>query len=319
MSRYDSFVKSLGQTPLTRLERLSEEFGVNIWVKQERCNPAGSVKDRVAWYMIKDAIERGAIVAGHKDVTVVEPTSGNTGIGLAAVCAALDIPISIVMPETMSEERRKMIAIYGAKLVLTPGNRGMKGAIEEAERMAATDPEHVYLTRQFSNPANARAHYETTGPEIAAALGVDPDWIVAGVGTGGTVTGLGQYFGTRRHGTRMVAVEPATSPVISQALHHETLTPGTHGIQGIGAGFIPDLLDLHMVHHAEGVSTEEAIRVGRELIQKDGISCGISGGAAVAATLQCCRRGQIACHQTVVVILPDGLDKYLSTPLAAAS
>jgi cysteine synthase A len=289
----------------------------NVYVKQERVNPAGSVKDRIAWYMIKDAIERGILKPGSKDVTIIEPTSGNTGIGLASVGAALGIPVTIVMPDTMSIERRKIIAIYGAELILTPGSAGMKGAIAEAKRLFDENPGKYFLPLQFSNPANVRAHFETTAPEIDKVIGHDIDFIVAGVGTGGTITGLAKYFKQFSKTVKAIAVEPATSPVISQKLNGQDLKPGPHGIQGIGAGFIPEILDLSLLDGVLGIETSDAIEQARQLLKLDGISAGISGGANIAAVLELGRRGEIKPGATIVTVLPDGAEKYLSTALGA--
>ena len=313
----NSYVASLGNTPLTRLVRISKLVGADVYVKQERTNPAGSVKDRIAWYMVKDAIERGILKPGSSDVTIIEPTSGNTGIGLASVGAGLGIPVKIVMPDTMSIERRKLIAIYGAELVLTPGSAGMKGAIAEAQRLVDENPGKYFLPLQFSNPANVRAHFETTAPEIASVLGNDIDFIVAGVGTGGTITGIAKYFKQFSKNTKAIAVEPATSPVIYQKLHNQPIKPGPHGIQGIGAGFIPEILDLSLLDDVVGIETSDAIAAARDLIKLDGISVGISGGADIAAILELAKRGDIKPGAKVVTVLPDGSDKYLSTALGA--
>lgn len=313
----NGFVSSIGSTPLTRLDRISAMVGANVYAKQERTNPAGSVKDRVAWYMVKDAIERGILRADSQDVTIIEPTSGNTGIGLAAVGAALKIPVTLVMPDSMSMERRKLMSIYDAKIILTPGAQGMKGAIAEAKRIVDEDPAHFFMPMQFDNPANVRAHFETTGPEIERALnGQNVDFFLAGVGTGGTVTGVGKYLKPLFPNLRVFAVEPSTSPVISQALHHQELKPGAHGIQGIGAGFVPKILDLDLLEDAIGIDTKVAIATARDMLHLDGISTGISGGAAVAAVLELSRRGLFKPEHNIVTVIPDGVDKYLSTALA---
>ena len=311
-----SFVTSIGNTPLTRLDRISALVGANVFIKQERSNPAGSVKDRIALYMVQDAIERGILKPGSSDVTIIEPTSGNTGIGLAAIGAALNIPVALVMPDTMSVERRNLMAIYGAKLVLTPGAQGMKGAIQEANRILESDPDHYFMPMQFDNQANAKAHFETTGPEIAKQLGANVDIILAGVGTGGTITGSARFLKPASPDLKVYAVEPSTSPVIHQALHNETIKPGPHGIQGIGAGFIPKVLDLSLLTDAIGIDTETAIQTGRDLIRQDAISTGISGGANVAAVLELSRRGLIQPGMNIVTFIPDGVEKYLSTKLA---
>lgn len=311
----NSFFQGLGNTPLTRLERISSIVGANVYVKQERSNPAGSVKDRVAWYMVQDAIDKGILKPGSKEVTIIEPTSGNTGIGLASVGAALGIPVTIVMPETMSIERRKIIAIYGANLILTPGSAGMKGAIAKAREVMEENPGKYYMPLQFENPANIQAHFETTAPEIDRMIGHDIDFVLAGVGTGGTITGLAKYFKQFSGSVKAIAVEPATSPVIAQTLRGDVLKPGPHGIQGIGAGFVPKILDLSLIDEAIGIETDEAIAQARDLLRLDGISSGISGGANIAAVLELNRRGLIRENAKIVTVIPDGAEKYLSTAL----
>lgn len=311
----NSFIDALGKTPLTRLDRISQLVNADVFVKQERCNPAGSIKDRVAWFMIKDAIERGILTPGSDDVAIIEPTSGNTGIGLAAAGRALGIPVVIVMPDSMSMERRKLMSIYDAKLILTPGSLGMKGAIEETHKIMALNPEHYFCPMQFENPANARAHFETTAPEIAEKIGSDIDIIIAGAGTGGTITGLAQFFRPKCDKLKVFAVEPSTSPVIFQKLHGLDLHPGPHGIQGIGAGFIPGVLDLTLLNDAIGIETQDAIIEARNLIHIDAVSTGISGGANIAAVLELHHRGIITPGMKIVTVIPDGVDKYLSTPL----
>ena len=311
----NSYVLSLGKTPLTRLERISSIVGADVFVKQERTNPSGSVKDRIAYFMVKDAIDRGILKPGSSDVTIIEPTSGNTGIGLAAIGAALKIPVVLVMPETMSIERRKLMSIYDAKFILTPGAAGMKGAIAKANEIVAENPAHYFMPMQFDNPANARAHYETTGPEIAEILGNDVDIVLAGVGTGGTLTGIGRFYKELNKDIRIIAVEPSTSPVIGQKLRGEDIKPGPHGIQGIGAGFVPKVLDIALLNDSIGIETSEAIHQARDLIHQDAISTGISGGANIAAVLELHRRGAIKAGSRIVTVIPDGLDKYLSTAL----
>ncbi|MBQ1925737.1 MAG: cysteine synthase A [Proteobacteria bacterium] len=311
----NSYISSLGNTPLTRLERISALVNANVYAKQERCNPSGSVKDRVAWYMVKDAIDRGILEPGSSKVAIIEPTSGNTGIGLAAIGAALKIPVVIVMPDTMSEERRKLMSIYDAKLLLTPGAFGMKGAIDEANKIIAQNPSGFFMPMQFENPANARAHYETTGPEIARELEGHVDILVTGVGTGGTLTGTGRFLREQSPDIRLYAVEPSTSPLIYQKLHGEPLQPGPHGIQGIGANFIPGVLDLNLLTDSVPVDTEAAYLEAHNLIHQDAISTGISGGANIAAILELGRQGLIAPGSNIVTVIPDGVDKYLSTAL----
>ncbi|MBQ9394417.1 MAG: cysteine synthase family protein [Proteobacteria bacterium] len=310
------YLSSIGKTPLTRLDRISALCGCDVFAKQERCNPSGSVKDRVAWYMVRDAIERGILKPGSKDVTIIEPTSGNTGIGLAAVGTALKIPVCIVMPDSMSLERRKLMSIYDAKLILTPGANGMRGAIEEAERIMQSAPGRYFMPMQFKNPANARAHFETTGPEIASELGDKVDYWVAGVGTGGTLTGAGRFLKQLNPELKVIAAEPATSAIIGQSLRGEPIHPGPHGIQGIGANFIPDVLDMALLDGAIGIETAEAILQGRELLRCDAISTGISGGCNIAAILELARGGAFKPGMKVVTVIPDGVEKYMSTPLA---
>lgn len=313
-----AFYATLGQTPLTRLERLSSIVEANVFVKQERANPSGSIKDRVSWYMVEDAIQRGWLKPHADEIGILEPTSGNTGIALAAVGAALGIPVTIIMPDTMSIERRKLISMYGAKIILTPGNLGMKGAIEKANEMLASAPKRYYMPMQFENPANVKAHAETTAIEIQSQMrDTSIDIFLAGVGTGGTLTGTAQILKTTHRDIAIYAVEPSTSPVIHQALHHEPIHPGPHGIQGIGAGFIPKILDLSLLSDAIGVSTKLAIEVAKDLLHHDGLSTGISGGANIAAILELYRRGALRPGQNIVTVLPDGAEKYLSTPIAS--
>lgn len=312
---HNSYIASLGNTPLTRLERISALVGANVYAKQERCNPSGSVKDRVAWYMVREAIRAGHLEAGSSRVAIIEPTSGNTGIGLAAIGAALKIPVVIVMPDSMSEERRKLMSIYDAKLILTPGALGMKGAIDEADKIIAQNPAGFFMPMQFENPANALAHYETTGPEIARALGAPVDIFLAGVGTGGSLTGTGRFLREQSPEVQLYAVEPATSPLISQRLKGLPLKPGPHGIQGIGANFIPGVLDMSLLTDALPIETEDAYMQAHDLIHQDAISSGISGGANIAAVLELSRRGLIRPGANVVTVIPDGVDKYLSTAL----
>ena len=303
-----SFVTSIGNTPLTRLDRISALVGANVFIKQERSNPAGSVKDRIALYMVQDAIERGILKPGSSDVTIIEPTSGNTGIGLAAIGAALNIPVALVMPDTMSVERRNLMAIYGAKLVLTPGAQGMKGAIQEANRILESAPDHYFMPMQFDNQANAKAHFETTGPEIAKQLGANVDIILAGVGTGGTITGVGEYLKDKKPGVKIVAVEPETSAVLS------TGVAGAHKIQGIGAGFVPDVLDTKVYDEIIPVSNEAAFEAGKLIGKSEGVLVGISSGAAAYAAIELAKRPENE-GKTIVVLLPDTGDRYLSTPL----
>lgn len=309
------YLSSIGRTPLTYLERISAQCGCDVYAKQERCNPSGSVKDRVAWYMVRDAVDRGILKPGSREVTIIEPTSGNTGIGLAAVGAALKIPVCLVMPDTMSMERRKLMTIYDAKLILTPGADGMRGAIEEAEKIIHSHPGHYFMPMQFKNPANVLAHFETTGPEISSELGGDIDYWVAGVGTGGTLTGTGRYLKQYNSNLKVIAAEPATSAIIGQSLRGMSIHPGPHGIQGIGANFIPENLDMRLLDGAIGIETAEAILQARELLHRDAISTGISGGCNIAAVLELARGGAFKPGMKVVTVIPDGVEKYMSTPL----
>ncbi|MFT3687843.1 cysteine synthase A [Paenirhodobacter sp.] len=311
MAIFEDNAQSIGGTPLVRLGRLAAGTGATILAKIESRNPAGSVKDRIGAAMIRDAEARGVLRPGSE---IVEPTSGNTGIALAFVAAARGIPITLTMPETMSLERRKLLLAYGAKLVLTEGPAGMAGAIARAEEIAASDPKYVLL-QQFANPANPAAHRATTGPEIEAATGGKIDVFVAGVGTGGTITGVSQYLKLDRGlPLRSVAVEPAASPVLSQVRAGEPPKPGPHKIQGIGAGFVPAVLDLSLVDDIETVSNEEAIATALRLGREEGILTGISGGAAAAAALRLAALPENA-GRTIVVVLPDSGERYLSSAL----
>jgi cysteine synthase A len=303
---------SIGGTPLVRLHRMVPAGGATILAKIEGRNPAYSVKCRIGAAMVWDAEEKGLLKPGME---IVEPTSGNTGIALAFVAAARGIPITLTMPETMSLERRKVLKAFGANLVLTPGNRGMTGAIVEAETMAAADPRRYLLMHQFKNPANPAIHEKTTGPEIWDDTDGAVDVVVSGVGTGGTITGVSRYLKmTRGKQVLSVAVEPLDSPVISQKLAGAELTPGPHKIQGIGAGFIPDTLDLSLVDRVEQVGNDEAIEVARRLAKEEGIIAGISSGAAMAAALRLAVLPEFK-GKTIVVILPDSGERYLSSVL----
>jgi cysteine synthase A len=303
---------SIGGTPLVRLHRMVPAGGATILAKIEGRNPAYSVKCRIGAAMVWDAEEKGLLKPGME---IVEPTSGNTGIALAFVAAARGIPITLTMPETMSLERRKVLKAFGANLVLTPGNRGMTGAIVEAETMAAADPSRYLLMHQFKNPANPAIHEKTTGPEIWDDTDGAVDVVVSGVGTGGTITGVSRYLKmTRGKQVLSVAVEPSDSPVISQKLAGAELTPGPHKIQGIGAGFIPDTLDLSLVDRVEQVGNDEAIEVARRLAKEEGIIAGISSGAAMAAALRLAVLPEFK-GKTIVVILPDSGERYLSSVL----
>lgn len=303
---------SIGRTPLVRLNRVIGRSKANVLAKIESRNPAGSIKCRVGAAMIWDAEEKG-LLKPHTEL--IEPTSGNTGIGLAYVCAARGYKLTLAMPETMSMERRKILAFFGANLLLTPGTEGMQGAIDRAQALAASDPERYYLPQQFTNPANPAIHEKTTGPEIWISTDGKVDVLVAGVGTGGTLTGISRFFErVKQQPLCSVAVEPATSAVIAQTLAGQELRPGPHGIQGIGAGFIPGNLDLTLVDRAESVDTEEAIAMARRLAREEGIMTGISGGAATTAAVRIAQEPEFA-EKTIVVILPDAGERYLSTAL----
>lgn len=304
---------AIGNTPLVRLNRVTEGIcAANVYAKIEGRNPAYSVKCRIGANMIWDAEERGAL---KKGMEIVEPTSGNTGIALAFVAAARGYPITLCMPETMSLERRRVLAAFGANLVLTPGSEGMPGAIRRAEEMAAGDPTKYFMPQQFKNPANPAIHELTTGPEIWDDLDGEMDVFVAGVGTGGTITGVSRYFKhTRGRAITSIAVEPSHSPVISQKLAGEEIKPGPHKIQGIGAGFIPDTLDLSVVDRVETVSNEEAVDFARRLAREEGILCGISCGAAAHVAVKMAKLDEFA-GKNIVVVLPDAGERYLSTIL----
>jgi len=303
---------SIGRTPLVRLNRVTDGAGATVLAKIEGRNPAYSVKCRIGAAMIWDAEARGLLGPGKE---IVEPTSGNTGIALAFVAAARGIPITLTMPETMSLERRKLLIAYGAKLVLTEGAKGMGGAIAKAEEIAASDPDKYVLLQQFKNPANPAIHEKTTGPEIWEDTDGAVDIFVAGVGTGGTITGVSRYIKqVKGKPIRSVAVEPVASPVLTQKRAGEALKPGPHKIQGIGAGFVPDVLDLSLVDEIEQVSNEEAILTARRLASEEGILAGISCGAAAAVAIRLAKRPENA-GKTIVVILPDSGERYLSSAL----
>jgi len=309
---YEDNSRSIGRTPLVRLNRITEGAGATVLAKIEGRNPAYSVKCRIGAAMVWDAEERGLLGPGKE---LVEPTSGNTGIALAFVAAARGIPLTLTMPETMSIERRKLLVAYGAKLILTEGAKGMPGAIAKAEEIAASDPSRYVLLQQFKNPANPAIHEKTTGPEIWNDTEGQVDIFVAGVGTGGTITGVTRYLKqTQGKPILSVAVEPASSPILSQSRAGEPLQPAPHKIQGIGAGFVPQILDLDLVDRIEQVSNEEAIEVAQRLAKEEGILAGISCGAATAAALRLAREPEHA-GKTIVVVLPDSGERYLSTAL----
>ena len=303
---------SIGRTPLIRLNRLTAGAKATVVVKIEGRNPAYSVKCRIGASMIKDAEERGVLKPG---VEVVEPTSGNTGIALAFVCAARGYKLTLCMPETFSQERRRVLAAFGANLMLTPGAEGMPGAIKRAEALAASDPARYFLPQQFKNPANPRIHEQTTGPEIWHDTDGKVDVLVSGVGTGGTITGISRFWEkVKGKPLHSVAVEPAKSPVITQMRSGAPLKPSPHKIQGIGAGFIPDTLDLSLVDQVEQVTDEEAVETARRLAREEGILSGISSGAAAAAAVRLARSETFA-GKTIVAILPDSGERYISTVL----
>ena len=306
---YTSAEQLIGNTPLVELTQIEKELGLKakLIAKLELFNPAGSVKDRVALAMINDAEKRGVL---SKESVIIEPTSGNTGIGLASVAAARGYKLVIVMPDSMSVERRQIMKAYGAQLVLSPGAKGVPGAIELANQLAASTP-NSFIAGQFVNPANVMAHYTTTGPEIYSATDGKVDIFVAGVGTGGTITGTGKYLKEQNSKIKVVAVEPATSPVLSKGVK------GPHGIQGIGAGFVPDILDTGIYDEIIPVKDEDAFAYGRLMGKKEGVLVGISSGAALAAAVELARREENAGKQ-IVVLMPDTGDRYLTTKLFAA-
>jgi cysteine synthase A len=309
---FDDNSASIGRTPLIRLNRVVDGAQARVLAKVEGRNPAFSVKCRIGASMVWDAERRGVLKPGKE---LIEPTSGNTGIALAFVAAARGYPITLAMPETMSIERRKVLHALGARLALTEGAAGMAGSIAKSEEMVASDPDRYVLLQQFKNPANPEIHVRTTGPEIWDDTGGEIDALVSGVGTGGTISGVSRYFKKIRGKEILsVAVEPTNSPVITQRLAGEPLRPGPHKIQGIGAGFIPDTLDLAMVDRVELVTNDEAVEMARRLAREEGILGGISSGAAVAVAVRLAKSGEFA-GKTLVVILPDAAERYLSTSL----
>ena len=306
MKIYERITDLVGKTPLVKLPNYSEKRGLEatIAVKVEAFNPAGSVKDRIAKAMLDDAEAKGLV---NKDTVIIEPTSGNTGIGLAAVSASRGYRIILTMPETMSVERRNLLKAYGAELVLTDGSKGMKGAIERAKQLAEEIP-NSFIPSQFTNPANPEVHRKTTGPEIWADTDGKVDIFVAGVGTGGTLTGVGEYLKSQNPNVKVVAVEPATSPVLSKGV------AGPHKIQGIGAGFVPDTLNTKVYDEIIPVTNDDAFATGRALAREDGILAGISSGAALFAATELAKRPENK-GKLIVAILPDTGDRYLSTPM----
>lgn len=308
MKVYEKLTDLIGKTPILKLNNYSaaQELDTPVLAKLEYFNPAGSVKDRVAKAMLDDAEKKGILTP---DSVIIEPTSGNTGIGLASVAAARGYRIILTMPETMSVERRNMLKAYGAKLVLTDGAKGMKGAIEKAKELAAETPDS-FIPGQFTNMANPAAHLETTGPEIWNDTDGNVDIFVAGVGTGGTLSGVGEYLKSKNPNVKIVAVEPSGSPVLSKG------TPGPHKIQGIGAGFVPDTLNTKIYDEIITVENEDAFETGRYIAQNEGVLVGISSGAAVFAATELAKRPENS-GKTIVVLLPDTGDRYLSTPMFA--
>jgi cysteine synthase A len=310
---FDDNSLSIGNTPLVKVNRLAKGLKATVLAKIEGRNPAYSVKCRIGASMVWAAEKSGQIKPGME---IIEPTSGNTGIALAYVAAARGYKLNITMPETMSMERRKVLAIFGANIILTPGAKGMKGAVEEAERIARSDSKY-FMPQQFKNPANPEIHFKTTGPEIWEQTEGGIDVLVSGVGTGGTITGMSRYIkGEKKKKIVSVAVEPVESPVITQRLAGKELKPGPHKIQGIGAGFIPDNLDLSVVDRVEQVTSEEAIDYARRLSREEGILSGVSCGAAMAVALRLAGQQEFA-GKTIVAILPDSGERYLSGPLFA--
>ena len=305
MQIYSDLTGVVGKTPLVAADRFSAALGlsVRLLVKLEKQNPAGSAKDRVGLKMIEDAEAAGVLTP---DSVIIEPTSGNTGIGLAMVGAIRGYRVILTMPDSMSIERRKLLAAYGAELVLTEGAKGMSGAIAKAEELARTVP-HAWIAGQFKNPSNAQAHYLTTGPEIWADTDGAVDWFVAGIGTGGTVTGVGRYLKEQKSGVRIIGAEPASSPVLTAG------KSGAHGLQGIGAGFVPEVLDQTLLDEVVTVTEEEAYDAARLLAKTEGILAGISSGAALAAAVK--RAKEVKDPLNVVVLLPDTGERYLSSPL----
>jgi cysteine synthase A len=315
MPIFEDNSRSIGNTPLVRLNRISKGLPATIVAKIEGRNPAYSVKCRIGAAMIWDAEQKGILKPGSRDVTIVEPTSGNTGIALAFVAAARGYPIVLTMPETMSIERRRMLRAFGAELVLTEGAKGMNGAIARAREIVASDPGRYWMPQQFENPANPRVHFETTGPEIWKDTDGKVDIFVAGVGTGGTITGVTRYLkNEKKKAVWSVAVEPTHSPVLTAIRAGEPPRPGPHKIQGIGAGFKPDVLDLGLVDEVVQVTNDEAVEMAKRLHREEGITCGISCGAAVAAAVKVAARPENQ-GKLLVTVLPDAGERYLSSIL----
>jgi cysteine synthase len=313
MSTYfNDNVEAVGRTPLVKLNHICGDSRAVVLAKIEGRNPAFSVKDRIGVYMIRDAEEQGAIGPG---IEIVEPTSGNTGIALAYVCAIKGYRLTLTMPETMTMERRKVLKMFGANLILTEGAKGMKGAVAKAQEIVDSDPKKYFMPQQFKNPANVRAHEETTGPEIWEQTGGRIDVLVSGVGTGGTITGISRYVKLERGKQILsVAVEPAESPVITQTRDGLPVVPGPHKIQGIGAGFVPEVLDLSLVDEVQQVHSDEAVEYGRLLARREGLLSGISSGAAAAVACRLAQREDLR-DKTIVAILPSAGERYLSSVL----
>ena len=307
---YSSITECIGNTPLVELRKIAHDCVGRVVAKVENVNPLWSIKDRIARAMI-EAAERDGLI--HDDTVIIEPTSGNTGIGLAYVCAARGYRLMVTMPESMSQERRRMLKALGAELVLTPATEGMPGAVRKAEELAAENSNY-FMPQQFKNPANPEVHRRTTAEEIWRDTAGEVDMVVCGVGTGGTITGVGEVLKSRKPEVRIVAVEPTASPVISQRLAGEPLKPGKHGIQGIGAGFIPEILNVSIIDEVVHVNDEDAMATTRELAKREGLMCGISSGAAAWAAIHTAQRVQNA-GKLIVVILPDLGERYLSTKL----
>jgi cysteine synthase A len=307
---YDDITQTIGHTPLIRLRRVIGDCKATIVVKPESFNPLWSVKDRIGVAMIDAAEREGKI---KKDTVIIEPTSGNTGIGLAFTCAARGYKLVVTMPETMSLERRRLLKAFGAEVVLTPGEKGMNGAIAKAEEMLKANP-NSFMPQQFKNPANPEIHRRTTAEEIWADTDGKVDILISGVGTGGTITGVGEVIKKRKPSFKTIAVEPVASPVITQRKHGQELKPGKHKLQGLGAGFIPDILNLNVVDDVIQIKDEDAFEMSRRLAREEGMLCGISSGAAVVAALQVGKRPENA-GKLIVVVLPDLGERYLSTPL----
>ena len=312
---YEDNSLSIGNTPLIRLNRITAGLTATVVAKIEGRNPSYSVKCRLGAALIQDAEKKSILKPGSKDVIIVEPTSGNTGIALASVAASRGYPLILTMPETMSLERRRLLKAFGAQLVLTEGAKGMPGAIAKAEEIAASEAGKYWIPQQFTNPANPEIHFRTTGPEIWNDTDGKVDILVSGVGTGGTITGISRYFEQeKKQPLWSVAVEPAESPILTQIRKGETPKPGPHKIQGIGAGFKPEILDLNMVDEVQTISSEEAIEIARRLHREEGITAGISSGAAVAAAVRVAAKPENK-SKLIVTILPDAGDRYHSSPL----